>query len=173
MKNLILTLLAVSIFSLGSAQTKEITLENITIKPLNVSYLNKVQDENTPAFVRALENRAARYDITESSVFNREFEAYEVVFDAIKKDGADGTIFATFDENGKILKSIERYKNISLPKTIRDVCLQHYPEYTIYKDFYLVAYDYDDNRVKKTYKVQLRNGKDRKNLKINADGQIL
>ncbi len=172
MKKLIICLLSLGLFSLGTAQTKEIKLENVTIRPLNLNYLKKVQDKETPEFVKALENRAARYDITESPVFKREFDAYEVVFDAIKKDGADGTIMATFDQNGKILSAIERYKNVSLPKSIRDVCLQEYPDYKIHKDFYLVSYDYDENSVKKIYKVQMRNGTSKKNLKIDANGVI-
>ena len=167
-----LTLLTLSLFGLGTAQTKEIKLENVTIKPLNLNYLKKVQDKNTPAFVKALESRAARYDITESPLFKRDFDAYEVVFDAVKKNGADGTIMATYDQNGKILNSVERYKNVSLPKAIRDACLEKYPDYKIHKDFYLVTYNYDENSVEKMYKVQLRNGSSKKSLKIDADGVI-
>ncbi|NNC69373.1 MAG: hypothetical protein HKN90_00965 [Flavobacteriaceae bacterium] len=172
MKKVIIGLLTIGFLSTGIAQTKEIQLENVTIRPLNLSYLKSVQDENTPPFVKALENKAARYDITESPVFEREFDAYEVVFDAIKKEGADGIIMATYDQNGKILSSIERYKNVSLPKTVRDVCLKQYPDYKIHKDFYLVSYDYNDESVKKIYKVQMKNGNSKKNLKIDANGII-
>ena len=164
--------MALSILGLGTAQTNEIELENVTIKPLNLTYLKTVQDDHTAPFVKAMENKAARYDITESKVFDREFDAYEVVFDAIKKDGSDGTIIATYDQNGKILNSIERYKNIALPKAIRDVCLKQYPDYRIHKDFYLVSYDYNENTAKKIYKVQMRNGSSKKNLKIDANGVI-
>ena len=173
MKKVILLLVAVFSLHLATAQTQEITLENINIRPLNLTYLKKVQDKNTPAFVKALESKAARYDITESPIFDREFESYEVVFDAVKKDGADGTIMATYDQDGKIINSVERYINVSLPKMIRDACLEEYPDFKIQKDVYLVSYNYNRNSVKKYYKVQMTNGSKKKQLKIDANGVLL
>lgn len=173
MKKTIILLLAVFCLSTGYAQTQEITLENITIRPHNLSYLKTVQDKSTPAFVKALESKAARYDITESPIFDREFESYEVVFDAVKKDGADGTIMATYDQDGKIINSIERYKNVLLPKLIRDACQQEYPNFKIQKDIYLVSYNYNQNSVKKYYKVQLTDGSKKKLLKIDTNGVVL
>lgn len=177
MKTLIISLLTIGLFNLGTAQTngnlEAIKLENVTIKPLNISYIKKVQDSETPPFAKALEDKAARYDITESPIFDREFEAYEVVFETVKENGADGMIMATYDKEGKILNSIERYENVSLPKTIRDVCYKQYPNYRIHKDFYLVSYNYDKEKANKIYKVQMRNGKSKKNLKIDSYGNIL
>ena len=95
------------------------------------------------------------------------------MFDADKGGGTDGMIIATYDQNGKILNSIERYKNIALPKHIRDACLKEHPGYTIHKDFYLVSYNYDDNEAKKIYKIQLKNENGRKNLKVDSNGNIL
>lgn len=176
MKKFIICLISLGLFNLATAQTngkvKEIKLENVTIKPLNLTYLNKVQDAETPAFVKAFEDKVARYDITEDPIFNREFEAYEVVFETIKKKGADGLIMATYDQNGKILNSIEKYENVSLPKSIRDICLKQYPDYKIHKDFYLVSYNYDKDKVKKTYKVQMKNGRSKKILRVDASGNI-
>ena len=173
MKKVILLLIAVFALNLATAQTQEITLENINIRPLNLTYLKSVQDKNTPAFVKALESKAARFDITESPIFDREFESYEVVFDAVKKDGADGTIMATYDQDGKIINSVERYKNVSLPKAVREACQAEYPDFKIQKDVYLVSYNHHHKSVKKYYKVQMTKGSKRKQIKIDANGLVL
>ena len=112
MKNLVFGLLFLGLTTLSYSQESNIVLEAVTIKPLNLSYLKKVQNKNTPVFVKKLENEAARYDITESPLFEKEFEAYEVVFRTKKKDGASGQITATYDSKGKIIKVNKSSKTI-------------------------------------------------------------
>ncbi|CAM1352229.1 hypothetical protein [Tenacibaculum insulae] len=158
-------------YSQGKSEVQNIVLETVTIKPLNISYLRKVQDKDTPSLVKNLEGEAARYDITESPMFEKEFEAYEVVFKTKKKNGTSGIITATYDSKGKIIKSIEKYKNILLPKTVRNVILRKYPGWTIYKDVYLVSYK-TDKTAKRIFRVQIRKEGKRKNLKLDYEGNI-
>ena len=171
MKNLVFGLLFLGLTTLSYSQESNIVLEAVTIKPLNLSYLKKVQNKNTPVFVKKLENEAARYDITESPLFEKEFEAYEVVFRTKKKDGASGQITATYDSKGKIIKSIERYKNVLLPKVVRNAILTRYPTWTIYKDVYLVSFK-NNKKAKKIFRVQIRKNGKRKNLKLDYFGNI-
>ena len=173
MKKIVFGLLFLGLTSLVYSQNdvqKNIILEPVTIKPLNLSYLKEVQREDTPEFAINLQNEAARYDITESPIFDKEFEAYEVIFRS-KNDESSGLITATYDSKGKIMSSIERYKNVLLPRTVRDVINEKYPGWIIYKDIYLVTYR-DDKKSKQVFKVQLRKDGEKKNLKLDYDGNI-
>ena len=173
MKKLVFGLLFLGLTSLVYSQNdvqKNIILEPVTIKPLNLSYLKEVQREDTPEFAINLQNEAARYDITEDPIFDKEFEAYEVIFRS-KNDESSGLITATYDSKGKIMSSIERYKNVLLPRTVRDVINEKYPGWIIYKDIYLVTYR-DNSKSKQVFKVQIRKDGEKKNLKLDYDGNI-
>lgn len=170
MKNVLIGLLFLGFTSLSFGQQDKIAaveLSEVNISPLNLSYLNKVQDATTPQKAKKLENVASRYDITEAEIFNRQFEAYEVVF----KEGT-GIIIATFDKNGKILSSLEKFKDIALPPLVRISTVQNYPGWAITHDNYLVSY-YENKDVSKTYKLKLRKDKKRKVVRMDIHGNIM
>jgi len=168
MKNYLIGLFVLGFTSLGFSQTtKEIVLSDIDVTPINLTYLNEVQDKNTPLRAKKLENKAARFDITELPIFNKAFEAYEVAFHQTK-----GKIIATYDSNGRILSSFEKFDNITLPANVRDALLTAYPGWAIHKDMYLVSY-YHNKEVKKTYKVQIRKDNLRRNLKMDIEGNFM
>lgn len=178
MKNVMLGLCLLGLTSLAFAQTtpqngndsdvEEVQLTGVTISPLNLSYLNKVQDPHTPEEVVQLENTAARYDIKRSDVFDGSFEAYEVIFEQ-----TDGGIVATYDREGKITSSLERFKNVALPVHIREMVYKNNPGWTITKDAYIVSYYEDLEEVQKIYKLQLKKGKQKKTLKCDSEGNML
>jgi len=169
MKTLITGLLFVGLTSLGFSQNgiEQVELSEVNVTPLNLSYLNKVQDSDTPERAKELENIASRYDVTESKVFNRKFEAYEVIFKE-----TDGSIVATYDSDGKIISSLERFNDVLLPYKVRNAVFSEYPDWSLHKDSYLVSY-YLDQDVKKVYKIQLRKDGKRKNLKVDVFGNII
>lgn len=137
-----------------------VDLKSITVRPLNLTYVHNVVDERMPEVVTRLENKAARYNITENPVYDGNFEAYEVIFSQ-----NNGTIIATYDQNGKILQTSERFKNITLPPFIRNQIHADNPGWTIHADLYLVSY-YCNKEIKKVCKVQLRKDGQKKNIKI-------
>ncbi len=167
MKKLFINLIAIAITGAGFAQTngsgQSVALTGVTVRPLNISYLNAVTDERMPESVTALENKAARYNVTESEVYDEDFEAYEVVFSQ-----SDGVILATYDNRGRIIESLERFKNITLPYEVRNEVAEKYPGWTIHSDAYLVSY-YKDKGVQKEVKIQLRKDGKRKNIKIDME----
>lgn len=167
MKKLFINLIALSLTATGVAQTngtgQQVTLTGVTVRPLNLSYLNAVTDERMPESVTALENKAARFNITDSEIYDGDFEAYEVVFEE-----SNGTILATYDGRGRIVESLERFKNITLPYEVRNKVAMDYPGWTIHSDAYLVSY-YKDKGVDKEVKIQLRKDGKRKNIKLNLE----
>ncbi len=155
----------ISAISIGFAQEKEqtIELEGVTLSPLNMDYLYTVVDKNMPLSVQKLERRVALFDITELDIYNGDFEAYEVFFEQ-----NNGSIIATYDSNGKIMESYERFRNISLPAPIREYIYEKNPGWSIHKDIYIVSY-FDDKDVSKVAKVQLVKDGMKRNLKIDVN----
>ncbi|MCO4822898.1 MAG: hypothetical protein KC469_12570 [Flavobacteriaceae bacterium] len=151
----------------GDTKVKEEALATVTVTPLNTSYLNKVQDDNTPDRVKILEDKAARYDITELSIFNGKFESYEVIFEQ-----TESRIIATYDGDGKIINSLERFENVSLPASVRNTVYKQYPGWAIHKDVYLVSY-FENKEAKRHYKIQVRKEGARKNIKLDASGGMI
>ncbi|MDE3743402.1 hypothetical protein [Maribacter polysaccharolyticus] len=174
MKKLFINLIALSLVSLGYSQqsvytdtANEVTLEGVTVSPLNISYLSMVQEESMPDHVTELENKAARYDITKSGIYDYEIEDYEITF-----SHENGTIIATYDKNGRILNSYERFNNITLPFELRNKIYQEYPGWTIHRDAYIVTY-FEDSGVTKICKLHLRKDGKKLNIKIDMDGNII
>ncbi|TYA59147.1 hypothetical protein [Formosa maritima] len=157
-------------FSQSNQEIEEVKLADVVISPLNLSYLNAVQEKNTPESVRHLENKAARFDITESPVFDNQFEAYEVIFKEASKNG--GQIIATYNSEGKILKSFEKFNDVTLPPSVRNAVYKEYPGWTIHSDTYLVSY-YINKDTKKVYKLKIKKDDEKKTLKIDVDGKLI
>jgi hypothetical protein len=165
MKNLSKSLAALCLAGIlfapsAQAQSNVLELKGITVRPLNISYLRSVMDWRMPEVITKLENKAARYNILTSPVYDGNYDAYEVMFKQEK-----GTIIATYNKDGKIMQSTERFKDITLPDFIRNEIYENHPGWTIHSDAYLVSY-FSGKDVKKICKVQLRKDGMRKNIKI-------
>ncbi|WP_274476195.1 hypothetical protein [Mangrovimonas aestuarii] len=176
MKTLLIGIFLIGSYSLVHAQDDPvgtvaledvvISSDNIAVNSVNLDYIHKAVDDDTPTRVRDLEGHAARFDITEADEYDSKFDAYEVIF---KEDnGGEGRVVATYDSEGKILKSYERFTNLMLPRAILSKVTREYPGWVIYKDTYLVSY-YHGEDIDKVYKIQIKKGDERKNLKIGID----
>ena len=157
-------------FSQSSNEIEEVQLADVVISPLNLSYLNAVHDVNTPEVVKQLEKKVAKFDVTESPVFDKQFEAYEVIF----KDASSnsGSIIATYNSEGKILKSFEKFNDVTLPPAVRKAIYKEYPGWTIHSDTYLVSY-YLNEDIKKVYKLKIKKDNEKKTLKVGIDGKLI
>jgi hypothetical protein len=174
MKKLFISLIALSLTTVGfsqsqksNAESSEVVLEGVTVSPSNLTYLTSVSEASMPQHVQELENKAAHFDIKESDIYDSDIDVYEVMFSQ-----EDGTIIATYDQSGRILYSYERFKNVTLPFTLRNKIYRQYPGWVIHKDAYVVSY-YRNGGVTKTCKVQLRKDGKRKNLKVDMDGNSI
>lgn len=170
MKSILLGLICLGLTNLGFSQTKvnveQVKLAEVTVTPFNYTYLNHVGNENTPERVKNLQKIVSKFDIKESDVFDAKMDAFEVIFEQ-----SDDKIIATYDNDGNIIKSYERFNNVLLPDPIRKAIYKSYPEWSLHSDSYLVNY-FEGKDAKKYYKVQLRKDKKRKSLKIDANGDI-
>ncbi|MFM6994794.1 MAG: hypothetical protein ACKOWO_06755 [Sediminibacterium sp.] len=82
-------------------------------------------------------------------------------------------MLATYDKEGKILRTAERFSNVILPSSVRSAVVDAYPEWSIAKDVYLVNYHSGSNHINKVYKEVLENGDKRKRVKTDEKGNFI
>jgi len=167
MKKIIFSFLALTMVSFGFAQVEgeegTVELEGVTVSPVNLAYQYAVIDPEMPPSVQNLQKEVARYDVTEMPTYNGRFEAYEVIFEQF-----NGSIIATYDGDGKIMNSFERFKDITLPLKVRQHIAKENPGWLIHKDVYMVSY-YDDKELKKICKVKLLKDGQKRSLKFDLE----
>ncbi|MDX1543741.1 MAG: hypothetical protein R3214_07335 [Christiangramia sp.] len=78
---------------------------------------------------------------------------------------SNGLLLASYDKNGELVKTYQKFKDIPLPPAIRNQVYAQYEGWTMTKNKY-VASGMEDKIDKEKYLVQLERGKDKENLKI-------
>lgn len=165
MKKLFIGLIILGFAIQAQAQVEELT--EVVVSAKNYKYLTKVGLENASVPVSLLEEKVASFDLKSADFYNDEEEAYVVSFYI-----PQGKILALYDSEGEIVKTVERFNNVKMPKEVIETIAKRYPNWSFDKDSYLVNY-YDSGKISKRYKVTLKNGKEKIRVKIDADGNFL
>lgn len=166
MKKLVVLLLLLTFSSQLFAQV--VKLPEIEITAVNYKYLSSVDADDTPMSVKMLQEKVAMYDLKGSDLYNDEYESYNISFYI-----PEGKILAAYDKDGKLLRTIEKYKDIKLPKNVRMAIAERFPNWNIVSDIYKVNYHYLNEVTKKLYKVRLENGNKKMKVKINEKGDFM
>lgn len=165
MKKIIFFLISIGFLSQMNAQ--EIKLPEVVISAVNYKYLNAVNTDDSDMSVKLLQQKVALYNVKESDLYEDDFDTYMIAFYI-----PEGRIVAAYDKDGKIIRTIEKYESIRLPKDIRDAVFERFPNWTLDKDIYYVNYNTNMDP-KKVYKMKLRNGKEVLRVKIDAEGNFM
>lgn len=147
-------------------QTQE-TLPEVTVRALRYKYLNAVNQKDLAQSVKMLERQAAEYDVKKSPYYDDESDKYFISFNI-----PEGAILATYDSSGKLLRTVENYRNISLPRVVTQAVMERFPRWKIPQDTYLVNY-YEESGARKVYKLTLENGNKRMRVRLNENGGFL
>ena len=158
MKKFVIGLLIMGLTSPMFSQV--VRLSDVEITAVNYKYLNTVDTEDTDATVKMLQEKVAMYDLKNSELYSDDYYNYEVIFYI-----PDGRIVAAYDKDGKIIRTIEKFENVKLPKAVRESVFTRYPGWVLTKDIYRVTYHED--KAKKVYKVILKNGD--KTIRVKTD----
>lgn len=142
-------------------------LSEVVISATNYKYLNKTGLENASVPVTLLEQKVAGYDLKNADFYNDEYDSYIVSFYI-----PEGNILAAYDKDGTILRTVERFTDVTLPREVYTSVAKQYPNWRFEKDVYLVNY-YDSGNITKKYKITLVNGDKRIKVKCDAEGNIL
>jgi len=163
MKKIILGLLFLGLVIPVYAQDiKTEELSEVTVVATNYKYLNDVNSEEVASIpVQMLERKVAAYDPTSSEYYSDDFEQYYITFFI-----PEGKVLAAYDSNGKLIRTIERFKDINIPKSVKHAVANRFPGWVISKDIYKVSYN-DKTGSNKMYKLTLENGD--KTIRVKTD----
>lgn len=168
MKKFIVGLFVLGLASpLFSQVVKTEELSEVVVMAVNYKYLNQVDNTEAAIPVKMLERKAAAYDVTTKDYYQDDYDFYTVSFYI-----PDGKIVAVYDADGKIIRTIEKFKDVSLPDAVKKAVLKRYPNWTIVSDVYRVSYA-EAKGAKKTYKLKLKNEDKVLRIKMNEDGEFL
>jgi len=177
MKKLLIGLLAIGLSTQFYAQVTDDgelpkviddgMLPEVLVRATNYKYLNSVDYTEAAVPVQYLEDMAAKFDTRSSEFYEDLGDFYRVYFYI-----PEGTLVAAYDRNGKILYTIEKYKDIALPLVVLSSVHDRFPGWTIAKDVYKVSFDVKKGS-KKQYKIVLKNGKETIRVKVDEEGVFL
>lgn len=168
MKKFILSLLAIGLVSQVYSQiTKVEELSEVVVTAVNYKYLNQTDNKEAAVPVQMLQRKVAAYDVTTKDYYQDDYDYYTVEFYI-----PDGKIVAAYDADGKILRTIEKFKDIKLPSAVTKALLERFPNWDVVSDIYRVTYT-DKMGAKKHYKLKLQNGERTMKVKMNEDGEFL
>ncbi|SKB26295.1 nicotinate-nucleotide adenylyltransferase [Maribacter arcticus] len=169
MKKVVLGLLAIGLSSQMYSQIiKTEQLSEVSVYATNYKYLNELNtSEEVSVPVELLHRKVAGFNVKDSEFYQDDYDLYQVNFFI-----PEGTILAAYDANGKLIRTAEKFKNINLPKAVKESIDNRFPEWTITKDIYLVNYQ-DTKGASLKYKVKLENGDKVLRVKLDEMGNFL
>jgi hypothetical protein len=168
MKKIIISLLAIGLtIPLFSQVINDGMLDEVVVKATNYKYLNETGTREAAVSVNLLQKEVANYDLQEADFYQDDYDFYTVNFFI-----PDGKVVAAYDKDGNILRTIEKYNNVSLPEDVRNAVVKRFPGWGIYEDVYRITYN-QDKGAKKTYKLTLVNGDKKMRVKLDENGAFL
>lgn len=166
MKNLFLITLLLSFTSNLFAQITE--LPEVVITAVNYKYLNSLDTEDTAESVKMLHEKVALYDLKGSDLYEDTYDTYYMTFFI-----PEGKIAAAYDVNGKVVRTIEKFKDIKLPISVRDAVAKRFPNWAIEKNIYRVNYHNTKGIGKQQYQITLSNGDKTMRVKTDVEGNFI
>ncbi|MFD1094868.1 nicotinate-nucleotide adenylyltransferase [Salegentibacter chungangensis] len=167
MKKLMLSLLVLGLGMQVWAQEPQVEeLSEVRIKVADYKYLDKTNAQEVSVPVKMLREEVAKFDVKNSAYYQDDYDLYQISFYI-----PEGRILAAYDQEGNLLKTVERFKDVALPKTVTKAVASKYPKWSISKDVYLVNYEADEG-AKKKYRLRLENGGKRIWVKTDENGNF-
>jgi hypothetical protein len=141
-----------------------INLPEIVIKKAGADFSVYVPDDNPDSKVRRLEEKFVAYDL------GKDYEGNETYL--VTMEVKNGSLAATYNENGKLIRVVENYKNVVLPSKVIYSIYKNFPDWMIVNDKFLYTQTEGDI-VKKQYNVKIKKNDDVRKLVVRPDGEII
>ena len=141
-----------------------ISLPEIVIKKAGADFSVYIPDKNPDSNIKRVEEKFIAYDLGKE---NEGYDEYLLVMQ-IKK----GTLAATYDEKGKLIRVVENYKNVLLPSQVIYSVYKKFPGWTIVNDKFLYTQEEGDI-IKKQYNLKIKKNKDVRRLTVRPNGEIV
>jgi len=162
------TFLSLLIIGLTTHVYSQITALPETVISINYKYINAVNDQSSSQQVQMLEKEVALYDLKSSELYQDDYDTYYVSFYI-----PEGKIVAAYNKDGKIIRTIEKFKNTKLPIDVINSVTKRFPGWDLTKDVYEVKYHNKKGITKQQYKITLKNGEETLKVKIDPEGNYM
>jgi hypothetical protein len=141
-----------------------ISLPEIVIKKAGADFSVYIPDKNPDSNIKRIEEKFIAYDLGKD---NEGYDEYLLVMQ-IKK----GTLAATYDEKGKLIRVVENYKNVILPSQVIYSVYKKFPGWKIVNDKFLYTQEEGDI-IKKQYNLKIKKNKEVRKITVRPNGEIV
>jgi hypothetical protein len=73
------------------------------------------------------------HNLKDSNLYSDDYDTYHITFFIL-----EGKILAAYDKDGKLIRTIERLKNVKLPMKVRGAIVKRFPNWRMVEDVYRV-----------------------------------
>ncbi|MBG6061812.1 hypothetical protein IWX83_001602 [Flavobacterium sp. CG_9.1] len=139
-------------------------LPGVIIKRVGTDFSIYIPDNNPDQKVKMVEEKFIAYDLGKDA---EGYEEYLVVMEV-----KNGSLTATYNEQGKLVRVVEQFKNVVLPGEVIYSIYRTYPGWTIVNDSFVYTQE-DGDIIKKQYNVKIKKDKETIKLLVRPNGEIL
>jgi hypothetical protein len=153
--------------ALRTSSSEKLDLEElpeIVITKIGDDFSVYLPDRNPDLDVRQLQDHFIAYDL------GKDYDGYNNYLVIMRND--KGTLTATYNQKGKLIRVVEKYENVKLPDKVIYSVLKTFPGWGIVDDQFHYT-QADGDVLKKHYKVKIKKGKEQKRLLVAPNGEIL
>lgn len=139
-------------------------LPGVVIKRVGTDFSVYIPDNNPDQKVKMVEEKFIAYDLGKDA---EGFEEYLVIMEV-----KNGSLTATYNENGKLIRVVESFKNVRLPSEVIYSIYRTYPGWSIVNDSFLYTQE-DGDIINKQYNIKIKKDKEVVKLVVRPNGEIL
>lgn len=139
-------------------------LPGVVIKRVGSDFSVYIPDNNPDQRVKMVEEKFIAYDLGKDA---EGYEEYLVIMEV-----SNGSLTATYNENGKLVRVVESFKDVKLPNDVIYSIYRTYPGYSIVNDSFLYTQE-DGDIIKKQYNVKIKKDDETVKLVVRPNGEIL
>jgi len=151
MKKIIIVFIIIGCSTMGLAQDKtnvfEVVLDEVELDISNSEYLKAIGYGDAAVPVKRLAKMVASFDLKSLDIYDNEEKDYYVHFKI-----PQGKVLAIYNQKGEVIRTSEKFKDISLPLAVSNAIIEKYPGWLISGDIYRVTY-VKNGELHKTYKL--------------------
>lgn len=139
-------------------------LPGVVVKRVGSDFSVYIPDNNPDQKVKNVQDQFIAYDLGKDA---EGFEEYLVVMEV-----PNGSLTATYNENGKLMRVVEEFKNVRLPAEVIYSIYRAYPGWSIINDRFLYTQE-DGDIIKKQYNIKIKKDKETMKLVVRPTGEII
>ena len=139
-------------------------LPEVVIRSAGKDFSVYLTDKNPDASVRGLQEQFISYNL------GKDYEGFDSYL--VTMETKNGSLAATYNENGKLTRVVENYKNVQLPSKVIYSIYKEFPGWQIINDKFLYTQE-DGDIIKKQYQLKIKKNNEVRKLVVHPNGEIL